>query len=377
MSASADIPVETVSFVEDPAAFHDMLDRCVALVGPPRAMVWQMPRSAYSPEIVVASVDGALIGAALTSGRPHTAVRKIVDLWRDARAPEGTGAALVGTVVDDARARGLVAVTWQWRPAWEAAPADPGPADQGFVPMGRPYASAPTTWGEVEGAVRWLTPATVKRLPYYGQTMDFTCGAASIIMALEAAGTGRFVTGGAEAFEGNHAREMELWRQATNMPACEPVGLAITASTAWPSADRPGVTDVYLSVDGPVLLESYDGPEAAWRTALQRESWRTADRLGLPIHRRWLPIEEIVALIGRGRRLALLIDEVLMHGATEPHWVLAHSVVGDCVVVEDPWFDVARGESWVDGHALAIPVGDLDRMTRWGDPPYRGVIVLE
>ena len=78
--------------------------------------------------------------------------------------------------------------------------------------------------------------------------------------------------------------------------------------------------------------------------------------------------------VDAGERALLLIDEEPMHGETGPHWILAHARVGDTVVVEDPWVGVDAGETWVDTHELPIRPEDLDRLVRWSDDAYRGVI---
>ena len=57
----------------------------------------------------------------------------------------------------------------------------------------------------------------------------------------------------AEDAEPNHVTELDLWRQATNFPACEPVGLGVAARKAYPGL----AVDVHLDTDQPVLLEEF------------------------------------------------------------------------------------------------------------------------
>ena len=78
--------------------------------------------------------------------------------------------------------------------------------------------------------------------------------------------------------------------------------------------------------------------------------------------------------VAGGERALLLIDEAPMHGEVGPHWIVAHAVAGDAVVVEDPWINVEAGETWVDTHQLPIHRGDLDQLVRWSAEGYRGVI---
>ena len=56
--------------------------------------------------------------------------------------------------------------------------------------------------------------------------------------------------------------------------------------------------------------------------------------------------------------------------------MLAHDVIGDSLIISDPWVEAEHGETWVDTSALPIPLPGIDLITRWSDPAYRGVIVV-
>ena len=344
--------------VADATAVADEL----AALGVPETRVrrWRVPRAAYRPTVTVErDAAGSLQAAALTSGRPATAATKVVDLWwRDEDAARRVLAELIAA----AGGRDDVALKWEV-PAGAELPAFAAAA--GFVAMRRPWAAVGTE--SAQGFVLWLQPGPVREFGYYAQTTLFTCGAVAALIAAEDAAAGGF-DGGAD----DRDLELGFWRGASNYPACEPVGLAVALR------DRLGgaPVEVHLNLDGPALLEGYTGFEHDFRALLQEESHRQAAERGIPVGRDRVEIAEVLRRVAAGERALLLIDEAPMHGEAGPHWVIAHAVVGGAAVIEDPWVNVETGETWVDTHALPVAPDDLDRLVRWGDDGYRGVIFV-
>jgi hypothetical protein len=337
-------------------------------LGPERVARWQVPRAPYLPEVRSTWEAEAPTAAILTSRRPATAAVKLVDVWW-AEGAEHAAEGLVRAEIAAAQDRGDAVIKWEL-PAGTVLPGFA--SGLGFEPMRAPYSSASGTEG-VHGAARWLLPMPHAEVPYYAQTTLFTCGAVAALLAVE--------TIGESAFDGTAAdRDLELsfWRQASNYPACEPIGLAVALRERLGGVVPGGAAiEVALDADGPVLLESYpDGFEREFRERLQAESVRRAGELDLPIRRDRVPLDEVARRVREGELALLLIDEQPMHGETGPHWVLAHAAHSDLVVIQDPWISAELGETWVDTHDLPVPVADLDRMLAWGPEGHRGVVFL-
>lgn len=351
-------------------------DSCAPGLSEARAALWSVERAFWTPEVHVAEdASGTVIGALLIAGRPLTGARTIVDLIA---TEEAVFRRLLDSAVTAATTAGAVAVKFSEHP--ELAPLTDDRRtvleQRGFVADQVPVHSVPSTRGGVLGWSRWLGDRPTRTVPYYGQTTDVTCGAVTALMALEAGGAGTF---GRETGAENHAAEIAFWRTATNLPAVEPVALAVSTAQATRTLGLPfGTPRVHLSVDGPVLLEWYrDQPhEITLRTQLQADSLRTATELGIEVRREWLGIEGIVEAISAGNDVFLLIDlDPLIQDPT-PHWVLASEVVDGHVIIADPWVESEHGETWVDAHALPLLPESVDRVTRWGEPAYRGVVVV-
>ncbi|MFD3522215.1 peptidase C39 family protein [Streptomyces sp. NPDC058653] len=312
-------------------------------------------RSTHAPHLVaVAGDDGAhWVAAALVTARPHTAYLKIVDVVGD--VPKA-----VAAVVAHARRRKLAQVKWE---GWTASPEDAATA--GFTALRPPLTRPQDTAGPATGYVRWLDDEPPAAPPYYAQTTHFTCGAVTALVAQARAGTLP-----REALD--RRAELTLWRDATNFPACEPVGLAVAVRRAWPSTP----VTVHLDATGPVMLDHLPENEREWRAHLQHMSRADADRIGVPIDPHPLSAPAIRSALARRDQVLLLLSLAGMQGFDVPHWVLCHGTVPGNVVIEDSWANTATGNTWVDAHLLPVPDPLLDAMSHISADRFRGAVVI-
>lgn len=371
-----------------------LASRSPLLAGPLHA-AWTRHRRPSEPRLVFGD-DAAL----LVTRRPATATIKVcASAWPD-DAPAARIDAAIGGLIDLARGEGAVRLVWELdadvagRDAGNAAGRDAAgrgtagprrhPAGvraalerRGFVAPRAPIASGDGTVG-VAGLALDLVPLDRDEPAYYAQTTDFTCGAVTALLALgQLDATAGFA---GEAPGADRDAELAFWRRATNFPAIDPLGLLVELRRELPEA---AAVEAWISVDGPVLLEGVeDGFERDTKVLLQRESARQALALRAPVHRAWLELPALARRIRSGALALVLIDEVPMHDDPTPHWVLAHAAHAPAegegfVLVQDPWIDAAAGETWLDGHELAIASASFDAMARWGEPAYRAVVLVE
>ncbi|MER5949880.1 peptidase C39 family protein [Streptomyces sp. NPDC001904] len=337
----------------EPDTSPGLLERIGHLEVPDR---WRtVDRSTHSPHLVAVPCgdSGEWSAAALVTARPHTAYLKIVDAVGDVQAA-------VEAVVDHARGQGLTQVKWE---GWTAHHDDATTA--GFAPLSPPLAQTAAADGPASGYVRWLHDGAVPEPPYYGQSTHFTCGAVTALIAQTHAGTLA-----REALD--REAELTLWRDATNFPACEPVGLGVAVRRAWPNAP----VTIHLDTDEPVLLDHLAAEEQEWRALLQRTSRTQAGRIGVPIDGRRLSITDIRTALDRRGSVLLLVSLADMQGFDVPHWVLCHAAVPGAVVIEDPWADASTGDTWVDAHLLPVADAALDAMSSLSAGRLRGAVTI-
>lgn len=323
-------------------------------------------RSSQRPRLVtVSGADGRITGLALITSRPGTAAVKIVDALGDI-------AAVIATVDAHAREVGAVAIKWEcWRPV-AAVP--------GFAELTPPRLLGAD--GPPAGRLRWLQsepgrapdrsgpvsdePAAALREPgHYRQTTHFTCGAVCVSIA-------EALLGNLDPADFDQRHELGLWREATNILACDPVRLGHATLKRWPTSS----VRVALDAHGPVLLDSYPKSDREWRRVLQQISLEEAVSDGLPVTDRRLNLPEIRTMIGQGHCLALLVSLETMMAVAAPHWILCHGTVPGAVVVEDPWVSADLGESWVDAHMMPIADPTLDVMSIMEDGRYRAAVII-
>jgi hypothetical protein len=347
--------------------FDHVDDTLTAALGPELAALWRMPSGPQLRTLWVGYSGVDLVAAVLTTSRPATAATKVARTWRasDMVGSDAVLDRLVDAVIDDARDRGEIAVKWQ---SFEG---DLPPQHRGFTAMRAPYQSAAGTEG-VRGFVLWLNSVSHAEPPYYAQTSTFTCGAVTALLASEIRGSGGFRVDG-----NNRDRELEFWRQASNFPACEPIGLAVALRRSINDAAGTAPVDVFLDTNGPALLETFtEGFDRKFREELQADSLRQALSSDIAVRRDRLSMDELAMRIQAGELALLLINMQLMYGFAVPHWVLAHSVEQGHVMIDDPTISSSWGETWVDAHEIPISLEKLDRMVAWGEDGYRGVVFI-
>ncbi len=298
--------------------------------------------------------DGQVVWA-LGIHRPHTAQEKLF-AWSGDPALLGE---LTRLVADQVRAAEGIGVKVEVPAApWAAAA-----VAAGLTRLAAPVSPGPPPVDPVlvpEGFVVRLGGWSRPEVSYFRQTTDFTCGPVASLMGLQAVGR-RGVP--------DRAEELRLWRDATSMPACDVDGL--TAALA----DRGVVTEAVVSQTTPLEIEPHP---AEWlrdlREVVHRDFWDRSVAAGVRLEVGEVSAARVLAEVGAGRVVVLLIDELAMHGEACAHWVLVHGEAGGVALVEDPWTDADLGESWVDAHELPVTPDGLDAMIGWGD--HRAMIVL-
>ncbi|TQS27813.1 peptidase C39 family protein [Microbispora sp. KK1-11] len=324
---------------------------------------WRLAGGVQERTLVTARTeDGALAGAAFEVHRPLTAYRKIVDVWASDEAVADT---LVRTIEERAWREGAVAVK-RWFAARDAAWERSLGRGYREVPVptwAGPVVGAPETGSETGyGQVRWRDRPPARALPYMRQTTDFTCGPVALQMALAGLGLGG---------EPSREEELRLWREATTVAGCDPLGLALAA------AGRGVRPEVLLSTEAPTLLElCRTDEERELRRFIQTGFRAELSRRGIDVETVAFDLDRLRAVVEGGGVALVLIEQLGMHDESCPHWIAVHGVDGDVFHVNDPWTDAHLGETYLDALDLPLPAATLDRLAWYGRPSYRSMIAL-
>lgn len=205
-------------------------------------------------------------------------------------------------------------------------------------------------------------------VPYLTQTTDFTCGPASLLMALA-----HFDIQSADP----HHEELEIWREATTIfmtsghGGCGPHGLARAAHKRGLGAE------VYVSETGPLLLDSVRS--AAKKTVMERiqhADIAALKRAQVPIHVGEYNLPQLLEDLQQGKLVLALISTYVFDESKAPHWVLICAADEHYIYINDPDQDTLPWQSPAERQYLPIPIATFRRAFGYGKRKQRAVVVL-
>ena len=206
------------------------------------------------------------------------------------------------------------------------------------------------------------------RVPFYEQTLDFTCGPSSLMMAMQAL---------RPALELTRTLELRIWRESTTIfmtsghGGCGPLGLAL-------AAHRRGFrAEVFVTDTGVLLVDSVRNPEKKEVMRLVHEDMLAeAGQIGIPIHYQSLPVDEIQRRWDAGAVPLVLISSYRIYQEKFPHWVVVTGFDEHFVYVHDPYVDYANGETTLDSIDMPIQRDEFTRMARYGRIGLQAVVLV-
>ena len=210
--------------------------------------------------------------------------------------------------------------------------------------------------------------AELVKVPYYQQTLDFTCGPAALMMAMKALDP---------TIELNRKLELRLWREATTIfmtsghGGCGPYGLAL-------SAHRRGFgLEIHVNEDNVFLVDSVRSPEKKEVMRLVQEDWiEELRQLPVVLRRGSLGVDELRQKFEAGGIALVLISSYRIYGERFPHWVVVTGFDDHYIYMHDPLVDSAKGEIVTDSINLPVPHREFQRMARYGKAGQKAVLIL-
>jgi predicted double-glycine peptidase len=207
-------------------------------------------------------------------------------------------------------------------------------------------------------------PAIRLAIPYYAQTLEFTCGPACLMMAMKYHEADLVL---------NRALELRLWKEATlifmtsGLGGCGPYGLAVAAQR------RGYQTRVIVSNRQTPFLSSVRSSEKRDVIRLVDAQLREeAQALGVIHDRRRFTFEDIVQAIRQDIMPIVLISTYRLHRVKAPHWVVVTGFDSRHVYFHDPYEGFYTGQA----RHVRIPIADFRHMRRYGKALDKSVIFV-
>nr|WP_269752124.1 GNAT family N-acetyltransferase/peptidase C39 family protein [Thiocapsa bogorovii] len=208
----------------------------------------------------------------------------------------------------------------------------------------------------------------LKRVPFYEQTLDFTCGSSSLMMAMQAL---------RPSLELNRTLELRIWRESTTIfmtsghGGCGPLGLALSAQS------RGFAVEVFVNDPGVPLVDSVRSPEKKEVMRLVHEDMLAeAQRLGIPVHKGTLSVDNLQQRWDVGSVPLVLISSYRIYREKFPHWVVITGFDEHFVYVHDPYVDYDNGETTLDSIDMPIRRDEFSRMARYGRVGLQAVVLV-
>ena len=212
-------------------------------------------------------------------------------------------------------------------------------------------------------------PSHLIKVPYYRQTLEFTCGPAALIMAMQALDPGMKV---------NRELEITLWRESTTVfmtsgiGGCTPFGLALAA------VHRGFKASLHTSSGADFFQDSVRSPVKKEVIKLVQKGFiRELREHQVPISHKPVSLEMLQRRMADGAIPIVLISSYRIYGDKAPHWVVVTGYDDRFVRVHDPYVDTEAGETLVDSLNMPILHKEFSRMTSYGRAGLKAVLFIE
>lgn len=313
--------------------------------------------------------SGRLRGYALVLFRTGTSLARLysIAVAPDARG-RGIGQALIEAAEAASRDRDCVAMRLEIR-------ADNAAAEKLYRKMGyRPFGTYPDYYEDHADAVRMekslvthLNPP-VSRVPYYEQTLDFTCGPAVLIMAMQALDP---------SIIADRKLEIRLWRESTTVfmtsghGGCGPYGMALSAY------HRGFDVEIFVNDSSALFVDSVRSREKKEVIRLAQEDFLDEiHKSDIKIHYGALSLRSMERQFKRGGIPVVLISSYRIYREKFPHWVVVTGFDERFVYVHDPYVDYEKHKSPIDSINMPILRREFEGMARYGKSSQRAALVI-
>jgi ribosomal protein S18 acetylase RimI-like enzyme len=317
-------------------------------------------------DVWVAEVAGAVVGDAVVTYRRGFHGARLYSLVTDpAHRGRGVASALLDAAEAAAVERGCVSMRLEVRVDNDAAIAlyerrgyeVVGVTDDFYEDGSDALRMRKRLRGD---AARLLT------VPYQPQSLEFTCGAACLQMAMRSLGHGTPL---------GPVEELALWREATTVFMLAGHGGTSAHGLAVAALRRGFEAEVWVDRRGVPFLDTVRDPTKKEVVALAHAGFLAEfERLGGRERVGEFGHADVEALLRTGRVPLVLVSNARIHAERVPHWVVATGWDADHLYVHDPL--VPEGGDRADGVHLPLRRADFAAVARYGRARHRAMVVV-
>lgn len=207
------------------------------------------------------------------------------------------------------------------------------------------------------------------RVPYYQQTLDFTCGPAALMMAMKSL---------RPSLELDRKLELRLWRESTTIymtsghGGCGPHGLALAAYRAGFDVE------LFVNEDGILFIDSVRNKDKKEVMRLVQEDFiSNLAQLPVDIHQGILNVDGLQEKFNQGGIPIVLISSYRIYHEKFPHWVVVTGFDEKYIYVHDSYIDSKGDKTELDTVNMPILKADFEHMARYGKASQRAVLIIK
>ena len=314
--------------------------------------------------------EGKVSGYAMLLFNTGTSLTRLYSLAVDpACQGKGIGRALMQATEEHAIAHGCVAMRLEVRA--DGARARALYESQGYRQLG----TVDDYYEDGMQAIRYekrlmpLARPALAKVPYYEQTLEFTCGPSALMMAMHSL---------VPAIKCNRRLELRLWRESTTIfmtsghGGCGPYGLALAAY------HRGFDVEIYVSDKGPMFIDSVRNEEKKEVMRLVQEDFlKELKKLPVKIHQGRMNVQRLEDEFNKGGIPVVLISSYRIYREKWPHWVVVTGFDEKYIYVHDPFVDTEAGKTATDCMNMPIAKRDFELMARYGKAGQKAVVIVK
>lgn len=208
--------------------------------------------------------------------------------------------------------------------------------------------------------------ARLLSVPYQPQSLEFTCGAACLQMALRSLGHATPL--------GSHG-ELALWREATTVFMLAGHGGTSAYGLAVAALRRGFEAEVWVDRFGVPFLDTVRDPAKKEVVRVAHEGFvEELTRLGGRIREGDFGADDVVDQLRAARVPILLVSGARLFAERVPHWVVATGWDADHLYVHDP--HLPEGADRADGVHQPLRRADFAGVARYGRARHRSMVVI-
>jgi len=205
-------------------------------------------------------------------------------------------------------------------------------------------------------------------VPYVEQTTDFTCGPASLLMAMQSIDP---------TIEPDRTLELQLWREATTIfmtsghGGCSPLGLAL-------AAQRRGFrVEVYINSRQPLFLDGVRSEDKKKVMTLVHDDFlRQVKNSDIKLNYQDIDLDTLTDVLKSGGIPVVLISSYPFNRSKAPHWVVISGADDTFIYIHDPEVDEETYRSATDNVHLPVARNTFNRAFRFGSSGLRTAVII-